>query len=496
MGVANRRRRTRHGLSRMPAQGGAIALMFLGSLLVVFGFMGLAIDLSMVYNRKVEMQNLANTVALAAATELNGTAAGVKTALQRAAERFITLPGTVVGGMSYQYSTRTMAWSSDAIEFAPTPTGPWIGAGTAQEQTHAGELLFVKVDTRNLDPEYGQVSTSFIQVLVPSHALVSISGRAVAGRSAIKVVPMAICAMRPEPGRDHKGELEEYGFRRGVAYELMQLNPDDTGDGKSFLINPFVAPGAVGVAPVVSAESVRPFICTGTMAMSKVTGGDIVVTTPFPLDTVFEAFNSRFASYTPPCQRETAPPDTNIKSYTFDDGSVPWMTADPAGQAAATSLAEGKRWTVVGPDVTAPSTTAAMYGPLWSYAKAAKFSSYVPDTPEPIAGYSTFGTTEWATLYNPGKPKPNAYPSTVPYLQTGATYAVKPAGTGVRGRRVLNVPLLACPVVGGRARILAIGKFFMTVKAKSDSLVGEFGGITPEQSLGTRVKIYPDAADP
>jgi hypothetical protein len=61
----------------------------------------------------------------------------------------------------------------------------------------------------------------------------------------------------------------------------------------------------------------------------------------------------------------------------------------------------------------------------------------------------------------------------------------------MRGRRVLNIPLLACPVSGDRATIRAIGKFFMTVPAKSNLLIGEFAGVTPEQSLGTRVRLYP-----
>jgi len=468
-------------------QGGAIAVMFAGSLIVILGFMGLALDLSMLYNRKVEMQNLANTVALAAAGELNGTSAGVTNALQRAAERLIVLPGTVVGGMSYQYATRTMEWQSDAIEFGSTPTGPWLSATAAKGDPL--NMLYAKVDTSELDDAYGEVNTSFIHVLLPSTTVVSITGVAVAGRTALKVIPMGICAMRTEPGRDHGGELEEYGFRRGVAYDLMQLNPGGTGTGQHFLINPLVAPGTPGIAAAPTAESVSPFICTGTMAMTKVTGGDVVVKSTFPLSDLMASFNSRFESYTLPCRRETAPPDINIKAYTFND-SVPWMDATPSAQSAAQSLADGKRWTVVGPDTTPTGTTAGMYGPLWSYAKAARFTSYVAGAPEPVAGYSTFGTGDWATLYNPGKPKQKSYPSTVPYLQTGETYASKPTGTGVRGRRVLNIALLACPVTGDRATIRAIGKFFMTVPAQSDSLVGEFGGIAPEQSLGTRVRIY------
>ncbi len=108
-------------------------------------------------------------------------------------------------------------------------------------------MLYVRVDTRGLNPEYGEVRTLLIHILNPDNALVSVSGRAVAGPSAIKVTPFGVCAMRPEADRDHGGELEEYGFRRGVAYDLMRLNPEATTLARSYLINPFVPPGATGV---------------------------------------------------------------------------------------------------------------------------------------------------------------------------------------------------------------------------------------------------------
>lgn len=466
---------------------GVIAVMFASVLLVIFGFFGLALDLSMVYNRKIEMQNVADTVALAAAAELNGTSAGVTRGLQRAAERFVTLPGTVVGGLSYQYSTRTMEWTDAAITFGPTPDGPWTSASAATGGPDA--LLYARVDTGGLDPAYGEVRTMFMPILAPGMRTVSTRASAVAGRSAIKVTPIGVCAMRPEAGRDHKGELEEYGFRRGAAYDLMQLNPDSATSGASFLINPMVPPGTVGVAPPTNAGSVAPFICTGTMAMARVTGGQVVVSSPFPLGALYSSFNSRFDAYTAPCNPDSAPPDANIKEYKNDSAGVPWMAPVPGGQAAQL-LADGKRWTVLGPDETPAGTTAAQYGPLWSYAKAARFNAYTPGTAEPTSGYSTFGTADWATLYSPGLPKANGYPASTPYAQNGGPNFKAPGRRSIRDRRVLNVPLLACPVAGNRATVLGIGKFFMTVQADATTLVGEFAGLAAEQSLGSNVKLY------
>jgi Flp pilus assembly protein TadG len=86
-------------------QMGVIAIMFAGALVIIIGFFVLALDLSMLYNRKMELQNAADTLALAAAHELNGTSAGISKALQKASERF-TNPST--GHVTYGYGKQNM----------------------------------------------------------------------------------------------------------------------------------------------------------------------------------------------------------------------------------------------------------------------------------------------------------------------------------------------------------------------------------------------------
>lgn len=457
--------------------------MFLAAFLVMCGFFGLALDLSQLYNRKVEMQTVADAVAVAAALELNGTAAGLNRALQKASERLFNLPGTTMGGVSYQYSTKSMEWSQAAIEFGPTPNGPWRSADAASAQP-AG-LLYAKVDTRGLNPEYGVVNTIFIDIIDPDIGVVSTSAQAVAGRFAIKVAPFGICAMHPDAVRNHKNELEQYGFRRGVAYDLMQLNPNGTTGGKTFLINPVVAPGSTGAAPPVDAAVAGPFVCTGTMAMVRVAGGQIAVQSPFPLAELYNHLNTRFDTYPDTCNALTAPPDINIKEYKPNATDVPWMTKPPSGQGAARLAADGKLWTIVGPDTTPSDATAESYGPLWAYARAARYAASEPST-----GYAAFGTSDWGTLYNPGKPTAKSYPSNPPYAATSGDNFLEPVNKGLKDRRVLNVPLLDCPVSGGYATVLGIGRFFMTVKADATSVHGEFAGLAAEQTLGTEVKLF------
>jgi len=497
-GFSQGRRCGRQGRERRRGrEAGAVAIMAAAAIILIICFYGLALDLSRVYNRKVEMQTVADTLALAAAVELNGTDQGITAAINRATER-LTEPAS--GRVTYHYGTRNIGWSDSAISFGPTPNGPWKSRGETTGQ--AGDLLYVRIDTGGFGEDYGRVATFFTGFFSDIRSA-STGAHAVAGRSALNVTPLGICALRPtEPHRDRKGELEEFGFRRGVSYNLTNLGPSDSEPAQSYLINPR------GEATASTrTEVVAPYVCTGTVDMVRMKDGQVPVTSPFPLTDLHHHLNSRFELYTAPiapCKSATAPPDANIKQYAVGvTGGVAWMSSLPGRlQAAAPSTAEGKRWTVASPETTPGGTTAAMFGPLWAHAKAVRYSSYQTLGPnEPAAGYGAFGTGDWATLYEaPVLPSPAlssspGYPTrsgeNTPYLATTTNFARSPTLPGVRGRRVLNLPLLSCPVSGGSATVLGIGKFFMTVQASSSAVHAEFGGLASEASLGTRVELYP-----
>ncbi|MET0858297.1 MAG: pilus assembly protein TadG-related protein [Telluria sp.] len=471
-------------------------ILFALCLLVIVGFCALALDLGRLYNRKAEMQNAADTVALAAASELNGTIAGINKAIQQAATR---MNAPAPQGLRYQYNRLEMTWSDAAIEFSATPNGGWVSLAAAKAMPE--DMLYVRVTTANLDPAYGEVNTLFIRVLDPSLATASTNATAVAGRSSLNVAPLAVCAMQPERGADRAGELVEYGFRRGVGYDLMNLSPDlaTMPSPQNFLIHPFAPPGATVPALNSDLSTVKPFICTGTLPIARVTNagltdGSITVASPFPLGSLFNQLNSRFDTYTAPCTPNSAPPDFNVKSYAYNTAAG-WMNAVPNGQAADSTNVGNKIWNVAGPVPAPAGTVARSYGPLWSFARAAKSAEFLAGTPEPTAGYATFNTANWATLYAPAPSVSAApgYPAVPPYsLSAGTNYAAPPSGRkGVRNRRVLNVALLACPVVAGKANVLGVGKFFMTVPATATSLFGEFAGVVSPQAVGGQVELYP-----
>lgn len=477
---------------------GAVAVMFAGSLIVIMGMFGLALDLSRLYNRKAELQNVADAAALAAASELNGTAAGLANAAIRAKSSAELL--------RYQYDNATVVWMDGALRFGDAPGSTnWVGL--AEAKLSPALFRYAKVETSELDAQYSAVDMFFIQVVAPALKLMSIHTRAIAGRTTSNVAPLAICAMSAAPGASRTwpgspaiDELIEYGFRRGVAYDLMQLNPGGV-TPENFIVDPFAIPVGENAAGNTSPAIVGPYVCGGTVALAKVLNAKVVVKRDFPIGTYYKQLNSRFDQFEAKssgayCSPDVAPPDVNIKEYPF--GSISWMSTVPEAQTAKPTDIGGRHATVA--DLVPPAsagTTAPMYGPLWSFARAVPFSAWQAGQAEPAAGYASFGVDSWATLYNPGQPVAAGYPASgTPYAASGGATFKSPSVShkGMRNRRVLNIPLLACPVSSTTpavATVLGIGKFFMTVPATPTQLSAEFGGLVSEQFIGGDVELYP-----
>jgi Flp pilus assembly protein TadG len=495
---AGRRRGARSPAVLAPARfgrrRGAIAIMFAVMLAGLIGFIGLALDLSRVYNRKAELQTIANVAALTAARQLNGTLAGVNAATTQSA--------LAISALHYGYNQLPVDWSEAALSFSASSNGGWVSAQAARAAPDG--LIYVRADTSGLGEPMRTLALFFMGLVSDSLTSTVVSAVAVAGRSTIAVAPLAVCALsntaaasRANAGSPGNVELVEYGFRRGVAYDLMQLNPNGVA-AANFVIDPFSPPGTAGALANIAPAVVGPYVCSGQLAMPRVLGGAITVGRGFPLASLYEQLNSRFDLYNGSlCSYATAPPDTNIKQYAFNS-AVAWMGTAPTGQAAQSSTANGKLWTVAEPLPPPAGTTAAMYGPLWAYARAVPWSSYAAGAAEPATGYTPFAVNAWSTLYGPAGPVVSgAYPAgtSTPYKSGGgANFQAPPAAhRGVASRRVLNVALLSCPVGGGAlttATVLGIGKFLMTVQANANTVYAEFGGLAAEQSLGGAVELY------
>ena len=460
-------------------------------LMVVLGFIGLAIDVGQVIGRKTELQNLADNAALAAAPELVGTAAGLAAAVSKA-------KSSAAGQTLYRRRMQGAVLSDDSIRFASAPDAPdnvWHAAGAVPDPARA---LFVRVDTRDNTPALGQVATAFLGAWSPALRTLDTRGRAVAGRNSLRITPLAICALsaspaslRINPGPPERREALEFGFRRGVAYNLFNLNPHGA-SAEHFLLNPLGGLGAIGASAQLSGTSIAPFICTGSVLHTAIGSTAVHVHRPFPTS-LWGAFNARFNQYADSrCNPITAPPDTNVR--VFPNTAANWWMNVPSGSNALATAGTPLLTVADLPPVAAglPTNIApASYGPLWSFAKAVQYAD-----PKPAGDYSAFPNTAWSGLY-PGQPSAPASnssypPSGTPYLATA--FQTPPTGNaGVAQRRVLHVALLACPLPAGSdvlATVLGIGRFFMTAPATSSVLSGEFAGVVAEQALGGPAELF------
>ena len=350
----------------------------------------------------------------------------------------------------------------------------------------AATALFVRVDTQANTPSLGRVATAFLGAWSPSLRTLDTGARAVAGRTSLHLTPLAVCALSASAASPRTNaallpavELLEYGFRRGVAYNLLKLNPHGPA-AEHFVLNPLGQLGVVGPSQQVGESSVLPFVCSGTVLYPRIGSAQVHVHRPFPA-TLWPAFNARFNLHAGSgCHAVTAPPDTNIRAYPNTAANW-WMTNTPDAPSA---LSTGNPLlSVADPESNATPPAVGSYGPLWSFAKAVKYSSV-----KPAGGYLPFATSDWPKLYPalPAAPvAKSGYPATPPY-QTLAYQTAPTGNTGVAQRRLLHIPLLACPLPAGSdilAQVRGIGRFFMTAPASNGVLSAEFDGLVAEGAL-------------
>ncbi|NHZ77931.1 pilus assembly protein TadE [Massilia sp. CCM 8695] len=477
-------------------QRGAYAVVFALLMMPLVYLGGMAIDLSMAYMRRTDLQAAADAAALAAARALDGTVAGIANADTRAAQ--------IVNASTYAL-THAMSWHPAALSFSDSPElgGIWLPAG-AVTAANAATMRYARIDTSALEG-LGEVKAVFAGVIDRTFTILKVGVRAVAGRSAVQITPLAICAMNNQaktvranaPGYE---EIVEHGFRRGVSYNLLNLNPGGAA-ALNYQVNPIDFPPAVENAAHRGLATLRPMVCSGTLALPFLpNGASIYVREGFPSSLAAE-LNSRFGTLGGPstCNSVAAPADTNIKEYTV---ATYWMRMAAASPNPATIPASalqvvgaGERKTIAEVNGASPATNPVSYGPLWAFAKPQRYNAATPGTPG-----ATFPKSAWPVLYPVASEQVEAtaiFPTDplVPYRATGV-FKQNPSPSTypkVVGRRILNIPLLACPVsAGGTATVLAVGSFLMTSRA-TDSPAGvyaEFGGLATADSLNSSTVLY------
>lgn len=104
---------------------------------------GLAVDLGRIFVTKTELQRYADAAAIAAAFELDGTAAGITDAINTAS----TGPGSTATRNRWNFETTNVP--TPTVMFAQNPTGTWV----ANPSSPAG-YRFVRVEVTGAVPIY------------------------------------------------------------------------------------------------------------------------------------------------------------------------------------------------------------------------------------------------------------------------------------------------------------------------------------------------------
>lgn len=508
-------------------QRGTVAIMTGLMAVTLFAFGGLVLDLGHLYVAKSELQNAADAAALAGAKELNHTVAGVSAAVNKAIavaaqHRYdfkttinITIANVRLG--SCPNASNLNDFSRPQIR---SPSCAFVPAASVTSNEQATGLSFIEIDTGTQS-----LNTYLMRVAGPAFNTTATAGYAVAGRFETMVTPIGVCAIDPTTRTskylhsNNQSELVELGFRRGVTYNLFQLNPLAGGPSDPYLINPVDAYPNTCDPNHASANFTAPFLCSGSSAVLGAGSGKVYTNTGLTAS-LDSSLNSRFDDYKAPsvCDPVTAPPDTNIKEYHCHpkssgdpacENSGPLTTPKDWMQPGSNTLPNRQFVETVGNKPTyalppsSPGITFDKYGPLWSYGPAYKADG---SSPPKAAGWFTPAEANGSNMYDPSDTNyfnvttAPSYPTTAsadfpagtppsPYNQAaGSPYFEGPSRPGVRDRRVLNIVLIDCSVapIGPNScaamNVVGIGKFFMQVKANfaggpNRYLDAEFAGL-------------------
>ena len=396
---------------------------------VLFGMMGFAIDLGRLYLVRGELNQAANAMALAAASQLNGTTAA-NTAVMN------VLPPPVGTGPTYNYNFGGLQLGVDSTSFTSTVNPPACFATAADAAAGTGggtdcsAAQFVQVSVS------AQAPLLFWSLLPGGQSRrTSIAAQAVAGISApvctaCNIVPIAIAAL-------DAGDTADFGFIKDTLYTLSYQCSGGT--------LPVNIPGTTSIGP--AGLSTIPF-----EILNRLDPNNALLTESDQL--YMSGAQGLVSSLNPTPNALTTTPNTPLACVNMGDAEQVWASAVPGMCSLAISSVEAALCGVysrldnqsipaVCPTAVpnfdalsvahAPDTNAAepMADPFASYAgngrrivtvaivDALAANTAVPMT---VLGFRQFLVTANAdgTYFNPGDPN-----GRVPVLYIGAAAPVQ-----------------------------------------------------------------------
>jgi len=283
----------REETGKREGQRGSVLAVSAFGMLVFLLAVGLCVDISHFYVVKAELQNAADASALAGASALNSSPAGIADAAERATAAM----------NSYEFNNKDAAITPDHVKFAVNFEGPYVDQASAAAQ--AGQIRFVKVDVPSKS-----VGVVFSAQAVGSDT-VNLTQQAIAGMS---VPPNVLCEWIPlsvidddianpfKPGETYTIRGGPHGSVSPGNYQILAIAGRGGADAREGIgrgVNECAAPGAVyekDTKPGVSAGPVR------------------------------QGLETRFDVYASGMDWTEYPPDTNIKEgITFNE----YLAAQP-----------------------------------------------------------------------------------------------------------------------------------------------------------------------
>jgi Flp pilus assembly protein TadG len=203
---------------------GAILFIVAACLVVLLGFMGLAIDLGHAYSNKSLLQNMADACALAGGSALNSAPQGIALAETRARDSANNLANKT------EFNGKAVSIPASAVTFSASLNGPWLARAAAEAVAVAPTIRYVKV---NVPPQATEVV--FAKVIPGIPASLSFGAEAVAGQLPLQQVCRGMDPFSPVrrdigPFADNpvQGLPGDFGYVRGQSYEL-RLSPGNSG---------------------------------------------------------------------------------------------------------------------------------------------------------------------------------------------------------------------------------------------------------------------------
>lgn len=187
--------------NRTSSRGFVLVIMAVMAI-VLIGAVGLAVDLGRAFVVRNELIAFADAAAVAAAYELDSTAAGVASAN--------TVASAGPGTNRWHFGTQTV--TTPAVSFASSFNGTYAAAGSAPADSR-----FVRVNVTGTLPLY------FLRVIPGIPATLQIQARAIAGQGVTNSPGEGLDPFSPDAV--NPADLNNFGFVPGQQYDIKWAPP-------------------------------------------------------------------------------------------------------------------------------------------------------------------------------------------------------------------------------------------------------------------------------